>query len=330
MKSLAYPLLSFSNGPPPLAPPRQGEGKQGRAETIVEWEIDLALPPRRWLRRGAVAALLLAVLAGLLVTVDLPWLDTEQDAIARERRAHRATVAQGLALAGTPELANLPGRLAANGVALGAPVFIRIFKREFELELWMRRDSRFHRFAVYPICTWSGGLGPKLAAGDHQAPEGFYTVDRRSLNPYSRWHRSFNLGFPNIYDRAHGRTGSLLMVHGGCSSEGCFAMTNAVIDEVWKIVTAALGAGQKRFHVHVFPFRTTPESLAARQESRWTPFWRDLSAGYEAFERDQLPPRISVCRGRYVASAGRDDSSASAPIETDCPPASLRTAGSER
>ena len=112
-------------------------------------------------------------------------------------------------LPGTPDLANLPGRLSAQGLALGAPVFIRIFKREFELELWMRRDGRFQRFAVYPICRWSGRLGPKLEEGDGQAPEGFYTVDAKALNPASRWHRSFNLGFPNAFDRAHARTGSL-------------------------------------------------------------------------------------------------------------------------
>ena len=99
---------------------------------------------------------------------------------------------------------------------------LRIFKREFELELWMKREDRFHRFAVYPICRWSGDLGPKLAQGDWQAPEGFYTVDAKALNPTSRWHRSFNLGFPNLFDRTHQRTGNYLMVHGGCSSTGCF------------------------------------------------------------------------------------------------------------
>ncbi len=142
-------------------------------------------------------------------------------------------------------------------------MFVRIFKREFELELWMMRDGRFHRFATYPICKWSGQLGPKLATGDHQAPEGFYTVDETQLNPNSRWHRSFNLGFPNAFDKAHGRTGSFLMVHGGCGSVGCYAMTNGVIDEVWKLVTAALRGGQKRFQVQVLPFRLTDEALSS-------------------------------------------------------------------
>jgi murein L,D-transpeptidase YafK len=184
-----------------------------------------------------------------------------------------------------------------------------MFKREFELELWMRRGDRFERLAVYPICRWSGGLGPKLVEGDGQTPEGFYTVDSRALNAASRWHRSFNLGYPNAFDRANARTGSLIMVHGGCASVGCFAMTDPVVDEIWRLVTAALNGGQKRFHVHVFPFRMTAENLGARLNAPWAPFWRDLSRGYDAFEATRLPPRIGVCAGRYTvapATAGGD------------------------
>ncbi len=112
-----------------------------------------------------------------------------------------------------------------HGVAMGVPVYVRIFKLEHELEIWVEKDGRFVRFATYPICLWSGRLGPKLKEGDRQAPEGFYTVDAEQLNPNSRMHRSFSLGFPNLYDQAHGRTGSFLMVHGGCASVGCYAVT---------------------------------------------------------------------------------------------------------
>ena len=226
------------------------------------------------------------------------------------------------ALPGTPDLEDLVGRLGASGVALGAPVFIRIFKREFELELWLKRDDRFQRFAVYPICRWSGELGPKLAQGDRQAPEGFYTVDAKALNPNSRWHRSFNLGFPNAFDRAHKRTGSFLMVHGGCSSIGCYAMTDPVIDEIWRLVTAALKGGQPRFHVHIFPFRMTEENLALRRHMPWDPFWRDLQRGYDAFEATGLPPRISVCEGRYVVSPAPTVADGSHEIDTHCVSAS--------
>ena len=227
----------------------------------------------------------------------------------RARRQEQASL--GVPLAGTPDLAALDKRLAADGLSLGAPVFIRIFKREFELELWMQKDDGFHRFAVYPICRWSGRLGPKLVEGDAQAPEGFYTVDSKALNPASRWHRSFNLGFPNVYDRSHQRTGSFIMVHGGCSSIGCFAMTDPVVDEIWRLVTAALGKGQPRFQVQVFPFRMTAENMAQREHERWLPFWQNLKRGYDLFEQTRVPPRVSACRASYAfaAAPARSDGS---------------------
>ena len=210
--------------------------------------------------QSAIAALLVVA---VLAVVAYLWLghcrdcDPDVAGIKAERSARLATFRRGETLAGTPDLGNLSGRLAAFGASAGAPVFIRIFKREFELEVWLRKGDRFHLFATHPVCRWSGGLGPKLVEGDGQSPEGFYTVDRGAMNPASRWHRSFNLGFPNVLDRAHGRTGSLLMVHGGCSSVGCFAMTDPGVDEIWRLVQAAHRAGQRLVHVHVFPFRMT-------------------------------------------------------------------------
>jgi murein L,D-transpeptidase YafK len=271
--------------------------------------------PRRWLWLGL--ALLAALVAALLLGRD--WLfDWDGIEIEAERSRRLAQVALRLPLPGTPDLADMQGRLAAQGLALGAPVFIRIFKREFELELWMRRDGRFQRFAVYPICRWSGRLGPKLVEGDGQTPEGFYTVDAKALTVASRWHRSFNLGFPNAFDRANARTGSLIMVHGGCASVGCFAMTDPVVDEIWRLVTAALNGGQKRFHVHVFPFRMTAENLSARQNHPWAPFWRELSRGYDVFEATRLPPRIGVCAGRYTVAPAVGGSDAGHEIDTSC------------
>lgn len=244
--------------------------------------------------------------------------DWERIEIERERSFRLAQAALGRTLPGTPDLADLDGRLAAQGLAIGAPVFIRIFKREFELELWLQRDGRFHRFAVYPICRWSGRLGPKLEEGDAQAPEGVYTVDAKALNPASRWHRAFNLGFPNAFDRAHGRTGSYLMVHGGCSSIGCYAMTDPVIEEIWKLVTAALKAGQARFQVHIFPFRMTEENLSERAASPWATFWRELKAAHDLFEDSQIPPKVSLCRGRYQFAPGAAGSPGSQEIDSRC------------
>ena len=239
--------------------------------------------------------------------------------IAWTRWENQSRYRSGQPLPGTPDLARLDERLAARDIKLGVPVYIRIFKLEWQLELWVEKDGRFVRFATYPVCKWSGRLGPKLKEGDRQAPEGFYTVAAEQLNPNSRWHRSFNLGFPNVLDQAHGRYGSFLMVHGGCGSIGCYAMTDAVVDEIWRFVTAALEQGQTRVPVHVFPFRMTERNLAARRGQRWGSFWADLKRGYDLFEASHVPPVVSVCNGRYVFEAGTSATIGSA-VEDRCPP----------
>jgi murein L,D-transpeptidase YafK len=235
------------------------------------------------------------------------------------RTEYQARFRAGERLPGTPDLARLNERLAAHGAKLGAPVYLRIFKLESELELWIEEDGRFVRLATYPICLWSGRLGPKLKEGDRQAPEGFYTVAAEQLNPNSRMHRSFSLGFPNAFDQAHGRTGSFLMVHGGCASTGCYAVTDPVVDEIWRLVTAALDQGQARFPVHVFPFRMTDRNVRLRRGDRWEGFWADLKKGYDLFQQSRVPPVVSVCKGRYVFEAGSLDR-VSQPVEEGCPP----------
>src|SRR5262249_17473826 len=154
----------------------------------------------------------------------------EIDDVASDRIERQRAFADGaLPLPGTPDLGHLGDRLAARGLNAGAPVFIRIFKAESELEVWLLRGSQYELFATYPSCQWSGTVGPKLREGDKQNPEGFYSVGPRQLHRVGRWPRSLNIGFPNSFDRAYGRTGSYILVHGGCSSIGCFAMTNAVM-----------------------------------------------------------------------------------------------------
>ncbi len=235
------------------------------------------------------------------------------------RAEYQALFHAGQQLPGTPDLAQLDQRLAAHGVALGVPIYIRIFKLESELELWVQKDDRFVRLASYPICLWSGRLGPKLKEGDRQAPEGFYTVSAEQLNPNSRWQRSFNLGYPHAFDHAHGRTGSFLMVHGGCQSIGCYAMTDPVVDEIWRLVTAALENGQARFAVHVFPFRMTERNLRLRRGYPWEGFWADLKRGYDLFEQAKQPPLVSVCKGRYMFEPGGNQAAAPL-VEERCPP----------
>lgn len=250
--------------------------------------------------------------------VFLGAVDRDARAIAYERSERLLRASTGAELPGQPDLANLPKRLTDNGLAQGAPILMRIFKREFELELWMQRDGVFHRFATYPICRWSGRLGPKLQTGDGQAPEGFYSVPRTALNPNSKYYRSFNLGFPNLYDRSQGRTGSFLMVHGACASVGCYAMTNAQMDEIWRLINAAFDAGQGAFQVQIFPFRMTEEKLKSYAGDGNEGFWRDLKRGHDLFAATLQPPEVSVCQGRYQFAVGKADKGEAGEITDRC------------
>lgn len=184
------------------------------------------------------------------------------------------------------------------------PIFMRIFKEEGELEVWKRGPSgRFMLLESYEICTWSGELGPKFQEGDRQAPEGFYTITPAQMNPNSSFYLSFNLGFPNAFDRSHGRTGSHLMVHGACSSAGCYAMTDDQIAEIYALGREAFEGGQRAFQVHAFPFRMTPENMAQHATHRHFPFWQMLQEGYQHFELTRLPPQVDVCDRRYIFNA---------------------------
>ena len=184
-------------------------------------------------------------------------------------------------------------------------LFIRIIKTtdakdKGVLQMWKRGEAGlFYLDRSFDMCTWSGDLGPKLREGDGQSPEGFYFIRPTSLNPNSSYHLSFNLGFPNAYDRAHGRTGSFLMVHGACVSIGCYAMTNDGIEEIYADVEAAFAGGQSFIRVHVFPFEMTPENLAAQRDNPNYVFWENLQTGWDWFERDKTPPNVTVQNARY-------------------------------
>lgn len=267
----------------------------------------VALPMRR--HRAAFAAMATAVLASAgIALAPAHAITIEIDDVAPDRVERQRAFAEGaLPLAGTPDLAQLSDRLAAKGLKAGAELFIRVFKAESELEVWMKKDGRFVLFATYPICHWAGTIGPKLREGDKQNPEGFYSIGPRQLHRVGRWPRSLNIGFPNTFDRAHGRTGSYILVHGGCSSAGCFAMTNAVMAEIFSLTEQSLKAGQDRVDIHVFPFRMTDANLAAHAASPWHEFWANLKEGYDAFQQTNLPPQIGLCDRRYVVEARRPE-----------------------
>ncbi len=194
---------------------------------------------------------------------------------------------------------NLQQQLQQKGLNMGAPVLMRIFKQSSELELWLQNNGRFELFKTYPICTFSGELGPKTKQGDMQSPEGFYSVSAKQLNPNSRFHLAFNLGYPNAYDRAYQRTGDALMVHGDCVSIGCYAMTDAQIEEIYTLASAALQHGQSAFQVQAFPFRLTDAQLARHKNAPWLAFWQNLKVGYDYFEQHQLPPKVTVKNKQY-------------------------------
>jgi murein L,D-transpeptidase YafK len=207
--------------------------------------------------------------------------------------------------------------LAKKGMQPGSPVFVRIFKEESELEIWKQRDDgRFYHFKTYPICNWSGEVGPKQSYGDRQAPEGFYTITPALMNPNSKYYLSFNLGYPNAYDRAWGRTGDSVMVHGSCRSAGCYAMTDALMEEIYGLTREALKAGQPSFQLHAYPFRMTEARMAREKSNKWYAYWKTLKQGYDYFEKYRIPPSIAVCERRYVVDAvprSRPDPSGACP-----------------
>jgi murein L,D-transpeptidase YafK len=195
----------------------------------------------------------------------------------------------------------IENQLTANGWQWGDAIFLRVFKEESVIEVWMlKRTGRYELYKSFPICRFSGGLGPKLRVGDRKTPEGFYSLRSGSFNPYSSYHLSLNIGFPNKYDRYHGRTGSYLMIHGDCVSIGCLAMTDNGIEEIYALVEAAVAAGQADVPLHIFPFRLDRFKLFRYLRFDSFGFWLELRDGYKYFEENRKPPQMDVRNGRYV------------------------------
>ncbi|ESX70871.1 murein L,D-transpeptidase [Mesorhizobium sp. M0309] len=191
--------------------------------------------------------------------------------------------------------------MKAKGMIRTSSVMARIFKEEGKLEIWKAKTTgRYEMVASYDICKWSGKLGPKYTEGDRQAPEGFYTVRPSQMNPRSNYHLSFNIGYPNAYDRANGRTGANLMVHGACSSSGCYSMTDPQIEQIYAFGRDAFQGGQTEFQIQAFPFRMTAANMARYRNDPNYEFWKMLKVGYDNFEITKVPPKVDVCDKRYV------------------------------
>ena len=229
-----------------------------------------------------------------------------------------AAIAAAVALAGcdSDKIPDISGRhmqplaeamlaeLDTKNMAKESPILIRIFKEESELELWkVDKSGRFVLLRTYPICRWSGDLGPKTQQGDRQAPEGFYTVTPDLMNPYSHYHLAINTGFPNAFDRANDRSGASLMIHGDCASVGCYAMTDEQITEIYSLAREAFFGGQRSFQIQAYPFRMTPLNMARHRNSPHLAFWKVLKEGYDHFEVTRKEPKVAVCDKHYVFDA---------------------------
>src|SRR4051794_31084911 len=208
-------------------------------------------------------------------------------------------------------MAPIPGAtlalMRAKGVSPASPILIRAYKKEAEMEVWKQgRDGRYVLLKTFPICRWSGQLGPKTTLGDRQTPEGFYAVGPAQMNPNSSYYLSFDIGFPNAFDQARGGSGSYLMVHGTCSSAGCFAMTDKGIGEIYALAREAFAGGQPAFQFQSYPFRMTAENMAKHRLDANIGFWRQLKEGADRFEATREELGVGASGGRYVFAAAGD------------------------
>ena len=217
----------------------------------------------------------------------------------------------------------LVNKMKAHDQRVRSPIMMRIYKQEGMLEVWKAKSTgEYSLVKEYEICQWSGELGPKFEEGDRQAPEGFYHIRPHHMNPWSSYYLSFNMGFPNSFDRAHNRTGSNLMVHGACSSAGCYSMTDEHVLEIYAFAREAFRGGQGSFQVQAFPFRMTAENMAAHRDHEHFEFWQMLKVGYDHFELTKRPPDVEVCDGRYVFNRVAEDGAEFIPTEA-CPSSEL-------
>lgn len=182
----------------------------------------------------------------------------------------------------------------------GSPVFIRIFKSEHILEVWVKASQQYKLFKTYPICYFSGGLGTKTRINDGKSPEGFYTIQPKQLNPNSHYHLAMNIGYPNQLEKLKGYTGTDIMIHGHCASIGCYAMTDPLIDEIYTIVYKAFEAGQKSIPVHIFPFKLRDDYIGGMTTHLSYPLWLNMKTGYDLFETNHIPPIVSVMNNEYA------------------------------
>jgi murein L,D-transpeptidase YafK len=251
--------------------------------------------------RSLVRALLTS--AALAAAVLLAGCNADEVSLANNAKANQ------------PVSPKLVAAMAEKDMDLQSPILVRLFKQEAELEVWKQnRSGRFELLKTYPICRWSGDLGPKVREGDRQAPEGFYSITPAQMNPQSAYYLSFNTGYPNAYDSSLGHTGSQLMVHGDCSSRGCYAMTDEQIAEIYSLGRESFFGGQKAFQFQAYPFRMTPVNMAKHRNNPNMPFWKMIKEGYDHFEITRQEPKVDFCEKKYVFDAARPPGATRDPV----------------
>jgi murein L,D-transpeptidase YafK len=219
------------------------------------------------------------------------------------------------AKANQPVPPKLLAAMVEKDMDLNSPILVRLFKEEAELEVWKQdRSGRFALLKTYPICRWSGDLGPKVREGDRQAPEGFYAISPAQMNPQSAYYLSFNTGYPNAFDRALGRSGSQLMVHGDCSSRGCYAMTDEQIAEIYSLGRESFFGGQRAFQLQAYPFKMTPVNMAKHRNNPNMPFWKMIKEGWDHFEITRQEPKVDFCEKKYVFDATKAPNATRDPV----------------
>src|SRR6476660_328292 len=252
---------------------------------LARWVWSSALIYRTLVRALIASA---ALTAGILLT----GCNSDEISLATNAKANQ------------PVPPKLLAAMVEKDMDLQSPMLVRLFKQEAELEVWKQdRSGRFALLKTYPICRWSGDLGPKVREGDRQAPEGFYAITPAQMNPQSAYYLSFNTGYPNAYDRSLGHSGSELMVHGDCSSRGCYAMTDEQIAEIYSLGRESFFGGQRSFQLHAFPFKMTPVNMAKHRNNPNMPFWKMIKDGNDQFEVTKQEPKVDFCEKKYVFDA---------------------------
>jgi murein L,D-transpeptidase YafK len=204
--------------------------------------------------------------------------------------------------------------VAEKGFSLGAPMYIRILKKEKQLEVWMQKTAgaRYEKFKSYDIrYLHNDKLGPKIKQGDHTTPEGVYPILPQNVTTGTAYHMAIDFGYPNQFDRSHGRSGSLVRIHGiADGSAGCPVMTDGDIEEIYTIANAALKAGHTNGAIYVFPFEMSTSNMLAHAGHPSMKWWKNELLPIAMALEKHMPLNISMDKKRYTVLEGNAPSTA--------------------